>query len=149
MFLEVNLTMIIFAISFLVFIYLLNLTLFKPVGKIVEKRKSLIESSYEKSKELSNEATKIIEEHKQKIKVARVSAKNIVEEVSLEARSKREEKISMLMESLLNEKEAAILKIKQEEKIRKEELNEKVTELKDLIINKMLGTEENSLVGSH
>ena len=149
MLLEVNLTMIIFAISFLIFIYLLNLTLFKPVGKIVGERKNLIEGSYEKSKELSHEANKIIEDHEKKIKEIRLSAKNIVEAALLEAKRKREEKVSVLMESLLNEKEAAVVKIKQEEKVRKEELNTKINELKDLITNKVLGTEENSLVGSH
>ena len=149
MLLEVNLTMIIFAISFLIFIYLLNLTLFKPVGKIVEERKIFIEGSYEKSKELSHEANKIIEEHEKKIKETRLTAKSIIEEVSLKAKGKREEKISILMKSLLSEKETAMLKIKQEEKTRKEELNIKINELKDLITNKVLGTEENSLVGSH
>lgn len=149
MLLEVNLTMIIFAVSFLIFIFLLNLTLFKPVGNIVEKRGLQIEGSYSKAKELTDEANKILQNHEIKIKEARLNAKKIVEDIGNEAKNKKLGKITTVIESLTNEKETAIAKIREEQTVKEKELKSKISELKDLITTKILGTEENSLVGTH
>ena len=51
MLLEINFTLILFAASFLVFIYLLNMTLYKPVGEVIESRKQLMDGEYTKAKE--------------------------------------------------------------------------------------------------
>ena len=56
MLLEMNFTLVLFAVSFLIFIYLLNSALFKPVGKVIEERKNLIDGEYSKAKEFTQKA---------------------------------------------------------------------------------------------
>lgn len=146
MLLEVNLTMILFAISFLVFIYLLNFTLYKPVGKIVEDRKNLIEGSYEKSKEYASDASKIFETYEKKIKEARQEAKKIIEDIIYVAKAEKAERVSSLVKTLVKEKEQAVVEIQKELQIKKEALQSKIHELKDLITEKILGGD---LVGTH
>lgn len=149
MLLEINLTIVLFALSFLVFIYLLNLTLYKPVGEIIESRKNLINSEYTKAKEFTGEANNIIEGYKSQIKSARQEAHNIIQEGINEAQKKKQEKISILNTALTKEKEEALIKIKEEVKQAMKGLEGEIKKLTRLITNKVLGTEEKTLVSSH
>lgn len=149
MLLELNFTLILFAVSFLVFIYLLNLTLYKPVGEIIEERKNLISGEYLKAKELSEEANKLLENYKHEIKSARLSAQNIIQEAIIQAQAARDKKITELVSVLIKEKETALIQIKEEETAAKKQLESKIKMLIDLITNKILGTEGKTLVGSH
>lgn len=149
MLLEINFTIVLFAISFLVFIYLLNLTLYKPVGNIIEARKSLIESEYKKSKELTEQATSILENYKNQIKSAKQNAQNIIQEVINLATKKKEEKTSSLILTLNKEKEIAIKQIKAEQEIAIKKLENDIQTLKDLITNKVLGMGEKDLARTY
>ena len=139
MLLEINFTLILFAISFLVFIYLVNLTLYKPTGEIIEKRKGLIEGEYVKARELTDEANKKLEDYKSQIKSAKADAHNIIQEAINNAQKNKEGKISALLITLNKEKEAAVIKIHQEQKIAMKELEDKIKILADLITSKVLG----------
>ncbi len=148
MLLEINFTLILFAVSFLAFIYLLNLTLYKPVGNIVELRKKLIDSEYAKAKELTNKANELLENYKTKIKTARHEAHSIIQEVVQKAQKLKEEKVSQLLVTLNKEKEESFKKIDEEKKIVMQKLEKEIKTLTNLIINKILGVEK-TLVSSH
>ena len=149
MLLEINFTLVLFAASFLVFIYLLNLTLYKPVGKIIEKRKSLIDGEYAKGKELTKKANEMLENYKNKIKAAKHESQAIVHEGTKQAQKVKEEKISQLILTLNKEKEESFRKIEEEKKIVMQKLEKEMKMLTDLITNKILGTGEKTLVSSH
>ena len=148
MLLEINFTLVLFAASFLVFIYLLNLTLYKPVGDVIEKRKGLIDREYAKSKELTQRANEMLETYKNKIKSARHEAHLIIQEVTKQAQKTKEEKISELLVSLNKEKEDSFKKIEEEKKAVMQKLEKEIKILTDLIINKILGAGK-TLVSSH
>ena len=148
MLLEINFTLILFAISFLVFIYLLNLTLYKPVGKIIEGRKDLIDGEYFKAKEFMQAAGEMLENYKNKIKQARHEAHNIVQESINLAKMEKEKKVSDLVGILTKEKETAIKQIEEEKKLTMKELEKEIRVLTDLITNKILGGNK-TLVGLH
>ena len=149
MLLELNFTLVLFAASFLVFIYLLNLTLFKPLGKIIEERKNLIEGEHSKAKELFGNATSLIESYKQKIKSARIESQNLIQEAVNEGKKKRDEKVSVLMAELNKEKETSLKTINEEKDAAMKKLEGEIKQLTDLITNKVIGTEGKTLVGSH
>ena len=149
MLLEINFTLVLFAITFLVFIYLLNLTLFKPVGKIIEKRKNLIDGDYSKAKEFTQKANEMLESYKREIKSARLSAQNIIQEAILQAQKQKQEKILVLMENLTKEKEAALKQLTEEKKEAMKKLEEKLNVLTELITNKIIGSGEKTLIGLH
>lgn len=151
MLLEINFTLVLFAASFLVFIYLLNLTLYKPVGKIIEERKNLIDGEHTSAKALSEKANNLLESYKNQIKTARHDAQNIIQEIILQAQKKKEEKIFILNSELSKEKETAIKQINEEVKVTMKELEGKINTLTDLITQKILGTNagEKTLVSSH
>ena len=148
MLLEINFTLVLFAVSFLIFIYLLNLTLYKPVGEIIEKRKTLIEDQYEGAKESSKKANEILENYKSQIKQARSEAQNHINEGINQSTKQKEEKISKILTSLNTEKELALKKIKEEQKIALHELEAEVKSLSELITNKIVGGNK-TLAGTH
>ena len=149
MLLEINFTLVLFAASFLVFIYLLNLTLYKPVGDVIEKRKNLIDSEYTKGKELTNKANEKLETYKNKIKGARHESHIIIQDATKQAQKLKEEKISQLLVILNKEKEESFRKIEEEKKVVMQKLEKEIKMLTDLITNKILGTGEKTLVSLH
>lgn len=149
MLLEINFTMVIFAASFLMFIYLLNLTLYKPVGKVIEDRKSLITSDYSKAKGLSDDASQLLGNYKKQIQLARLDAHNIVQEFIDKAQKDKERKIAVLVSSLNKEKEEELEKLQIEQREIMKQLETKLKTLSDLITTKILGSEEKTLVSSH
>ncbi len=149
MLLELNFTLILFGASFLVFIYLLNLTLFKPVGKIIQKRKELIEGDYLEAKDFTEEATGLLESYTKQIKLARKEAQNIIQEAINQAQKSKQERINILLVSLNKEKEEALKQIKKEQEVALKQLEGQINLLTDLITNKVLGIGGKTLVGSH
>ena len=149
MLLELNFTLVIFALSFLIFIYLSNLTLYKPVGKIIDARKSLIDSEYAKAKECTSSAGNILENYKTQIKSARQEAQIITQEAINQAQKIKSEKISVLISSLTKEKEDALKQIQEEKDKAVKSLEDEIKTLTSLITSKVLGMEEKTLVSSH
>ena len=149
MLLEINFTLVLFAASFLVFIYLLNLTLYKPVGDVIEKRKSLIDREYAKGKELTQKANEMLENYKEKIKSSRHESQLIIQEATKQAQKVKEEKVNQLLSTLNKEKEESFKKIDEEKKIVMQKLEKEIKTLTELITNKILGTGEKTLVSSH
>lgn len=145
--LEINFTIVLFAISFLIFVNLLNFTLFIPVGKIIEERKNLIDGDYTKASTFSNNAKATLENYSAQIKQARKEAQSIIEKVVAESQKTKQEKISEVISGLQKEKDEAIKKVKQEEQTSLTELENKIKSISELITNKVLGM-ENSLVGT-
>ena len=150
MLLELNFTLVLFAASFLVFIYLLNLTLYKPVGNIIEKRKNLVESDYSKAKSLVNEANEMLEHYKMQIKKARHEAHNMTHEMTLNVQKVKEEVIQKLFLKLSKEKENSLLLLEKEKKAALSELESHIKTLTEMIVNKILVVEDKdkTLVGS-
>ena len=149
MLLEINFTLVLFAATFLVFIYLLNLTLYKPVGDVIEKRKSLIAGEYEKGKELTQRANEMLENYKGKTKAARHEAHLIIQETTKQAQKLKEEKVNQLLITLNKEKEESFKKIEEEKDLAIQKLEKEIKILTDLITNKILGSGGKTLVSSH
>lgn len=148
MLLEINFTAVLFAVSFLIFIYLLNLTLYKPVGEIIEKRKNSIEGDYSNAKNLTEKAGNMLEAYKKEIKQARQESQCIIEEVIQAGQKKKEGTIITLLGTLNKEKENAIKQIQEEQKVAMKQIESQIKTLTDLITKKVLGM-EGSLIGTH
>lgn len=146
MLLEINFTLVIFAISFLIFIYLLNLTLYKPAGKIIEARKNQVEEDYLRVRELTDEANKILESYKSKINLARQDAHTTIQNTIDNAIKTKEGKILKLVSDLNKEKEIALKQLLAEKEKAIVELQEKLELLTGLIISKILDIKEKTLV---
>lgn len=72
---EFNATFLITAISFIAFTFLMNVILYRPLEKIVDERKELIENNYSESENAKLKAKSILEKKAQELAQAKADAK--------------------------------------------------------------------------
>lgn len=77
---EFNATFIITAISFIVFVFVMNTILYRPLEKIVEERKQLIDRNYKQAQEANTKAKSLLEDKAQKIAQSKIEAKHFIDE---------------------------------------------------------------------
>lgn len=75
---ELNGTYVIFVVSFLIFMMLLNEVMLKPVGKVLEARKAKIQSDLEAAKAARSKAEASVEHYQQHLSEVRTKAQNVI-----------------------------------------------------------------------
>ena len=99
---EFNATFFISAISFIVFVFIMNAILYRPLERIVEEREKLISQNYDTAKELNSEAQTMLEKKAQEIAEAKAAAKNSIDVKLKKEYDNSSEKIKQEKENCLN-----------------------------------------------
>lgn len=99
---EFNATFIISAISFIVFVFVMNTVLYRPLERIVDEREKLITGNYDTADKLKAEAKTMLEKKAVEIAQAKASAKNNTDEKLKKEYDKSSEKIKQEKENCLN-----------------------------------------------
>ena len=90
---EFNATFLICAISFIVFVFIMNQILYKPVAKIVSEREEYIKNNEQKASDARNEADVLIKDREEKIQNANKEAGKLIFDKS---NSAKEEKANLI-----------------------------------------------------
>lgn len=93
-----NATLLIFIISFIIFMFLLNEWFLKPVGETVEKRKRMISSDLEAAKALRDEAKSSTDNYQQQLAKKREEAQAIITAAVTEAQAIRNKELGGIKE---------------------------------------------------
>lgn len=88
---EFNATFIVAFISFIIFTFIMNIILYKPINDIVSKRKNYIDTNYDKAKDNSEKTKAILEDRKNQLAKARLGAKEDVDKKIGLIKNQREE----------------------------------------------------------
>lgn len=88
---EFNATFIVAFISFIIFTFIMNIILYKPINDIVSKRKNYIDTNYDKAKDNSEKTKAILEDRKNQLAKARLGAKEDVDKKISLIKNQREE----------------------------------------------------------
>lgn len=88
---EFNGTFIVAFISFIVFTFVMNLILYKPINDIVQKRKNIVDKNYEDADKNSVKKDEVLQERENKLAKATEDAKALVAEKTAEVNGKKEE----------------------------------------------------------
>ena len=86
---ELNATFLIAAISFIVFVIIMNFIFYKPIEKIVREREKFIDENFDEAKKNDLTSQKLIDEYNKKIDEANVRGSAIMTERSNEAREEK------------------------------------------------------------
>jgi F-type H+-transporting ATPase subunit b len=78
-------TLFIQMVNFIVLVILLNAVIFKPILKLFDERNEKVEGAVDEARRLSEEAEKLMEEYERKISEARQQALQLVNEGRLQA----------------------------------------------------------------
>lgn len=120
---EINATLLVSAISFLVFIFIMNKILYKPILEIMEKRQNYIDTNKTEAKEYNDNAQLLVNDKTEKIAQAQRQSRDIV---ASKAEALKEEKNKVLNDTknelasyfeaqkqdLVNQKEQATFNLK-------------------------------------
>src|ERR1700733_8406061 len=88
-----NGTYIIFIALFLIFIYLLNEIMLKPVGAAMEKRRAKMQENLDTAKACTQEAQRILSDYQAKLHESRLEAQAIIQAALATANKERDDKV--------------------------------------------------------
>ncbi len=137
---ELNATIVIFILSFLLFMVLLDNLFLTPVGEAIESRSDKISGDNKKAQELRDDAKAVVEKYEKNLSEIREEAQSIINKSMGEAQKQRSEKLAAIesdgrakfdeaKNSFLKEKESLVGNLVEEE-----------TRLVSEIVSKLLGS---------
>lgn len=136
---EFNATFLFSLVSFLVFMWIMNIILYKPIADIVAQRKKYLDDNTEITNKNIEEAKSINAQRDEKLEDARIKSR---EEVSLEVakiKEQKERKVSERKEYYQNQTANLTNILQEEKKSLQEEFDKSADELSDSIIKKIIG----------
>ena len=92
--LEIDATAIVIAISFIVFMLVMNAIFYQPLLKLQDEREDYIENNKQQAKNYQSEAQGLLAEHDEIIKQTKKQAKDIISDVMEKAKNEKSEKIT-------------------------------------------------------
>ena len=136
---EFNATFLISAISFIVFVIIMNRIFYAPILKIMQEREKIVEGNFNTAKELNNETQKQTEYHNSKLEKTRDEARQKIADASQQFKQERSQAIldykSELYENITKEKE----NLRNSALEAKETLKDNVVDIAKEISHKVLG----------
>ncbi len=136
---EFNATFLFSLVSFLVFMWIMNIILYKPIADIVAQRKKYLDDNTEITNKNIEEAKSINAQRDEKLEDARIKSR---EEVSLEVakiKEQKERKVSERKEYYQNQTANLTNILQEEKKSLQDEFDKSADELSDSIIKKIIG----------
>ena len=153
---EFNATFIVSAVSFIVFVFIMNAIFYKPLEKIVDERKKFIDDNYAQASEATNKSEFLLKDRNTKISKAggdarklmvetTDKAKNEKAELCLNTKNKTSEEIKAKKEELENSSKEAVENLKSSVGLIAETIsskilgeNTKISEVDNSIIDKIM-----------
>ena len=139
---EFNGTFIVAFISFIIFTFIMNIILYKPINDIVAKRKKYIDANYEEAKNNAQKTKTILEDRKNKLSKARFEAKEQVDKEVNSAKNKKEEITSLAKHQAKENIETQRLQVLNESNQAKDALKGEIKSLAQMISDKFLNPDE-------
>jgi F-type H+-transporting ATPase subunit b len=133
---ELNGTYVIFIVSFLIFMMLLNEVMLKPVGKVLEARKAKIQSDLEAAKAARSKAEASVDHYQQHLLQVRCKAQDLINDAVEKANRHKTVELGRLKDDGRKQTKAAIAK---ESSLLLEQLVQQEITLVGTITEKLLG----------
>jgi len=137
--LEFNATFLIAMISFVIFMIIMNAILYKPLERVINQRKNLIDGNNEKTKLADEKCEELVEWQKSSLEKAQKASREIYQRIVSEYKNKKE----MLLENekMVSRKEVAVASAELDSEIldAKYSLEKDVKFLADVITEKIIG----------
>ena len=139
---EFNGTFIVAFISFIIFTFIMNIILYKPINDIVQKRKKYIDDNYDEAKDNTQKTKTILQDRKDKLSKARFEAKEKVDIQVNAAKNKKDEITKNAKHQAKESIEAQRLQTLNESNEAKAALKGEIKNLAQMISDKFLNAEE-------
>lgn len=136
---EFNATFIVSAISFIVFVFIMNAIFYKPLNNVVQERQKFIDDTNEEAKQHKEKSEAILKDKAKKVEQTKHDAKKIILEKSDEVKTKKASMTTEAQQKAFAQVESAKSELQKSSDEAQGVLSEESKKLADEIAAKILG----------
>jgi len=141
---DIDATLPLMAIQFLVLALILNAIFYKPLGKAIDERNDYIRNNQLQSKERLEKAENLAQQYEQELAGARRQAQQVIADAQKEAEKTAAEKVAAAQKEAQAQREQAAQEIEQQKQEAFASLEKEVDGLSRQILEKLLGAGKRS-----
>lgn len=135
---ELNFTLVVFSVSFLVFVGLMNIIFFKPVSAVIEKRENTLNSDKTQREKLHKEIEQRLKDYEANLAKSKAKAAHVLEEAQEAATKEKETMMAATVKELNEEKTKEYASLDKEKEAIFKELREPIKEITSLLVSRVL-----------
>lgn len=136
---EINFTIVIQVLQFLILVFLLNRVLFRPVSQVMAERQEKIASWEEKTRGLQETARLKLKRYEHQLQAGRAQALQRQEELTKELMKKEDEGLRAVSEEAASLVASTRESLKEETERLRQELRRQSREMSQMLTEKVLG----------
>ena len=136
---EINLTIVIQVVQFLLLLFILNRFLFRPTINLIEEREKKITTWKEETKNFHESMQERLQSYENQIVEAKVDAQAQQELVTAELKEEEDKKLEAVSEEAVRIVASTREKLQQETELLRGQLREQAEEMSQLVAEKVLG----------
>ncbi|MBT8406241.1 MAG: ATP synthase F0 subunit B [Deltaproteobacteria bacterium] len=136
---EINLTIVIQVVQFLILVFILNRILFKPISRAIEERDGRIDAWEEKTRTLQETVRTKIESYEKELVEVRAKAQEEQQQLSNELKEREKEKVGAVFEEAAQMVASTKQALQEETKRLGQELRRQAEEMAQMVAEKVLG----------
>jgi len=136
---EINLTIVIQVVQFLILVFILNRILFRPISQAIEKRDGKIDAWEEKTRTLQETVRTKIESYEKELVEVRARAQEEQQQLSNELKEREEKKVGAVFEEAAQMVASTKQALQEETKRLRQELRRQAEEMAQMVAEKVLG----------
>ena len=138
---DLDATLPLVAIQFLILVLILNATFYKPLGTAIDQRNDYVRKNQLDAQERLAKAEQMAKQYEQELAAARKRSQTIVAEAQADAQKIAAEKMAEAQREAQAQREQAFQEIEQQKQAAMASLQQQVDALSRQILEKLLGTE--------
>ena len=136
---EINLTIVIQILQFLIVVFILNRLLFRPISQVIDERQGKINTWEENTRNLKDTARLKLENYEKQLGRERVQARESQEQLNQELKQKEEENLRAVSDEAAQIVASTQQALAAERERLRLELRHQATELSQILVEKVLG----------
>lgn len=136
---DINLTIVIQVVQFLILVFILNRILFRPISQTIEERDGKIDAWEEKTRTLQETVRTKIESYEKELVEVRARAQEEQQQLSNELKEREEEKVGAVLEEAAQMVASTKQALQEETKRLRQELRRQAEEMAQMVAEKVLG----------
>lgn len=138
---DIDATLPLMAIQFLLLALILNALFYKPIGKAIDERNDYVRNNQLEAKERLSKAEKLAQQYEEELAGARRQAQQVIADAQKEADKTAAEKVAAAQQEAQAQREQAAQEIEQQKQQALASLEQEVDGLSRQILEKLLGAD--------
>jgi len=136
---DIDATMPLMAIQFLILVALLNILFYKPLGKILDDRSTYIRTNQADAQERLSKAENLAKQYEQELTDTRRQAQAVIAEAEADAQKIAAQKLAEAQQEAQVQREQAQQELDQQKQAAMQSLEQQVDSLSRQILDKLMG----------